>query len=223
MTVARLRTAEIAEAIRKERVRLLKESPEPVIINLDAVLTIGQSREFQWGAIKLHAPPLPFPLGARLFVAANALRDLRENQASDLSIKAAQSVVAALLRKAVKPSRSLDRLRCWSCAFTKDDPEAIEGLIRWLLMVPDEASYTPPDRKVTIDFMDNVAAFGKAFPAWMKDGWPMSWAHYQYGMRHLGRAWAREELRLASANRMAQAEQKHFKPYVAETQQAAGW
>ena len=223
MTTARLRTTEIEAAVRKERVRLLKDVPEPVIINLDAVLTIGQSRELQWGAIKLHAPPLSFPLGARLFVSANALRELREKEAPPQSIKAAQSVVAALLRQAVKPARKIDHLRCWSCVFLKDSAEDIEGLCRWLLSVPDGAGYPMPDKQITIDFMDNVAGFAKAFPAWMRDGWPMSWAHYQYGMRHLSRAWAREELRMAAASRMAQTEAKDFKPYVTETQRAAGW
>lgn len=223
MTVARIRTREIAAAVRRERVRLVKDAPEPVVINLDAVLTIGQSREVQWGAIKLHAPPLPFRLGAKLYVSANALRELREKSAPPQSIKAAQSVVAALLREAVKPARGIDHLRCWWCVFLKDSAEELQGLIRWLLFVPDEAGYVPPTRAVTIDFMDNVAVFAKSFPAWMKDGWPMSWAHYQYGMRHLARAWAREELRTASATRMAQTEAKDFKPYVMETQQAAGW
>lgn len=223
MTVARLRTTEIAAAVRKERLRLVKDAPEPVVINLDAVLTIGQSREVQWGAIKLHAPPLSFVLGARLYVSANALRDLREKKAPPQSIKAAQHVVAALLRQAVKPARSIDRLRCWWCVFLKDTPEELESLIHWLLHVPDEAGYVPPKQKVTIDFMDNVMTFAKAFPSCMKDGWPLSWAHYQYGMRHLGRAWAREELRTASATRMAQTEVKDFKPYVIETRAAAGW
>jgi hypothetical protein len=223
VTIARLRTQEIGAAVRKERLRLVKDAPEPVVINLDAVLTIGQSREVQWGAIKLHAPPLDFKMGARLYVSAHALHDLREREAPTESIKAAQFVVAALLRQAVKPARGRDRLRCWHCVFLKDSPEELEQLIHWLLHVPDEAGYVPPKQQVTIDFMDNVATFAKAFPGWMKDGWPMSWAHYQYGMRHLGRAWAREELRTASATRMAQTQVEDFKPYVLETKAAAGW
>lgn len=196
---------------------------EPKVINVDAVLVLGQERTVAWGAITLHAPPLSFILGARLLVAANALRDLREKHAPEDSIRAAQSVAAALLRQALKPIKKLDRFRCWSCVFTKDAPEDIEGLISWLLDVPDEASYQPPERKVTIDFMDNVAQFAKAFPAWVKDGWPLSWAHYQYGMRHLGRAWVREELRQAAAARAGQAEKKDFKAYITEQRPAAGW
>lgn len=223
MTIIRLRTPEIGAAVRKERLRLLKDVPEPVVINLDAVLSLGQSREVQWGAIKLHAPPLSFPLGARLYVSDHALRDLREHAAPPSSLKAAQSVVAALLRQAVRPVRALDRVRCWWCVFLRDTPEELSGLLRWLLYVPDEAAYVPPTRAVTIDFMDNVAAFSRAFPDWMQDGWPLSWAHYQYGMRHLARVWAREELRTSSATRMAQAEAKDFKPYLIDMQQAAGW
>jgi hypothetical protein len=33
----------------------------------------------------------------------------------------------------------------------------------------------------------------------MKDGWPLSWRHYVYGMAHLNRDRARESLRIASA------------------------
>lgn len=221
--IARLRTEDILAEIRRENVRVLKATPEPSVININAVLVLGQERKVQWGAITLHAPPLPFLLGAKLLVAANALRDLRDKKAPESSMKAAQSVAAALLRQALKPTKKLDRLRCWSCVFTKDSDEDVEGLIRWLIDVPDEASYTPPKKKVTIDFMDNVAQFAAAFPAWMQDGWPLSWAHYQYGSRHLGRAWVREEMRQAAASRAGQAEKKDFQEYVAEQKYAAGW
>jgi len=224
MAVRMVPRAVLAASAAQFHAARFKDVPEPVVINLDAVLTIGQTREFQWGAIKLHAPPLSFPLGARLMVAANALRDLREHKAPPTSLKHAQSVAAAYIRQAVAPATFAGRLRCWSCLFVKDDPETVEGLMRWLLMVPDQAQYQPPDRKLTVDFMDAISAFATAFPAWMgADGWPLSWAHYQYGTRHLGRAAARAELRQAVAARAGGAEAKGFKQYVAEQQQAAGW
>lgn len=39
--------------------------------------------------------------------------------------------------------------------------------------------------------------FAAAFPALMKDGVPLSWRHFVYGLAHLGRAHARESLRMA--------------------------
>lgn len=223
MVAFRLRTEDILAEVNRERVRLIKDAPEPTVINVDAVLVLGQERTVAWGAITLHAPPLSFVLGARLFVASNAIRDLQDKKAPEASVKAAQSVAAALLRKALKPVKKLDRLRCWSCVFTKDSPDEVRALIDWLLDVPDQAGYEPSSKRVTVDFMDNVAQFARSFPAWMKDGWPLSWAHYQYGMRHLGRAWVREELRLASAARAGQAEKKDFQKYVSEQKHAAGW
>jgi hypothetical protein len=221
--IARLRTEHIMAEIRRERVRLVKQAPDPVVINIDAVLTVGQSREFQWGAIKLHAPPLSFNLGARLLVASEAIKELQKKNAPPQAIKAAQSLAVALLRQAVKPSRRIDTLRCWYCVLAEDSPEETVSLIDWLLYVPDDAEYPPITKKIMVDFMDAVAAFVKAFPAWTKDGWPISWAHYTYGHRHMGRAAARDELRQAIASRAGQADMKGWREYARDQQEAAGW
>ena len=221
------RDAEIAAAVAVERakyLRLLKEAPEPVVINIDAVLAIGQSREFAWGARKLRAPPLSYAQGIRLLVAANALRDLRDKQAPPKVVQAALTLAATLIRQTVKPRHWWHGLR-WSRAFTQDDAESIEGLLRWLTDIPDQsAPPKPATRQVTVDLMDVLAEFARDFPAWVgADGFPRSWAHYLYGLRHMSRAVAREDLRHSAAARASQYETKDYNEFAREMRQAAGW
>jgi hypothetical protein len=77
--------------------------------------------------------------------------------------------------------------------------------------VPDERSRkrsrpAGPSRPGSIDLADGLAEFAAAFPAWIErdgpeKGYPLSWAHYVYGMAHLRRASLREQLRAAEAVR----------------------
>jgi hypothetical protein len=57
----------------------------------------------------------------------------------------------------------------------------------------------------------------------MKDGAPLSWKHFVYGMSCLSRSWARESLRMGSAARVAGAEEKEFGKWRGLLELAAGW
>jgi len=44
-------------------------------------------------------------------------------------------------------------------------------------------------------------------PAWVnKDGWPLSWQHYIYGLRHIAREDLRRQLWLSQAHRLSRTE-----------------
>lgn len=54
-------------------------------------------------------------------------------------------------------------------------------------------------------------------PAWCgRDGFPLSWRHYCYGLRYLGRSHIREQLARAGAARMAAAETDDYKAWYHE-------
>lgn len=209
--------------IRRERIRLVKQAPEPLVINIPVVLGFDQPREFQWGGVGLRAPPLSYRLGLRLMVAANALRELRTQKAPASQVAGVLRSTSSLLREAVHPIKCRHWLT-WRRAFRRDDPEAVEGLCCWLVDVLDEAAPPPPPKEtVTVDLVDRLAEFCRVFPAWVTNGVPRSWAHYQFGLRHLARQAAREDLRNAIATRAGQADPKGFKEYSAEVRAAAGW
>lgn len=221
-----IRPFEELEAMARERYRKKYASvPEPKVINVDALVQFTAPREFTWGGVGLRAPPLGFVAGVRLMVAANAIRDLRLAQAPPGFSQAAVVTAAALIRQTVVPLTRFRRLRWrWSGMFAHDEPEAVEGLLRWLLDVPDQAPNPPATVQVTLDFMDAFVDFVREFPAWVgPDGFPRSWAAYVYGCRNLHRSRAREDLRAAMAARAAGADVKDFKQWNNELRSAAGW
>lgn len=65
--------------------------------------------------------------------------------------------------------------------------------------------------------------YAREFPALMKDGQPLSWRHFVYGMAHLSRVNARESLKLASSTRIASAEKKDFTEWMSTQTFVAGW
>lgn len=197
--------------------------PKPNVINVDAVLVFGQARVFEFGGVGYRAPPLTYPQGIRLLVAAHALEDLIEQKAGARVVQQAARVAALSLRGVVSPVRRWRYLTAWRRPFLQAPVDELLGLLRWLVMVPDAASYQPPTKKETHDYVDALFAFARAYPALMRDGHPLSWAHYLYGNRHLGRAQVREDLRASSAARVSQAEQKEYRRYAAEMRAAAGW
>ena len=73
--------------------------------------------------------------------------------------------------------------------------------------------------------IDMAAAFALAFPAWTgPDGNPRTWQHFVYGMRHLARHRARQDLHTAEAVRMAQVTAKHdYQAWHQAKARAAGW
>ena len=52
--------------------------------------------------------------------------------------------------------------------------------------------------------LDELQVFVSERPAWVNaEGWPLSWQHYQYGLRHIAREATRRQLETAQAMRMA--------------------
>jgi len=211
----------------KRQQRIVASLPEPKVINLEALITFNAPRSFIWGGVGYRAPPLSFLAGVRLLVAANALRDLRTANAPEQTQRAAARVAAFVVRANIVPLGPMRRLR-WRLGrrpFRWDDPQELEGLCRWLHHVPDDSSAPPPPEKPGIlDFADAFAGFVRAYPAWVgTDGLPVSWAAYLYGVRHLTRAMAREDLRRAISARWAGADSKGWSTYFGEQQRLAGW
>lgn len=74
------------------------------------------------------------------------------------------------------------------------------------------------------DFADLLCEFAAAYPAWTRrDGFPLSWRHFSYGVAHLGRAYARTSLRLSAATGIAHATREDAEQWYRAQKQAAGW
>lgn len=55
--------------------------------------------------------------------------------------------------------------------------------------------------------LDELQVFVAHRPAWVnKDGWPLSWQHYIYGLRHIAREQLRYQLLLSQAMRMGRSD-----------------
>jgi hypothetical protein len=72
--------------------------------------------------------------------------------------------------------------------------------------------------------MDDVATFAAALPAWChregsEAGLPLTWRHFVYGMRHLGRAHTRTLLDRAQAARIGQNAGAGFVEWQRDAQQ----
>lgn len=221
--------AELEAFARAEYKRAWAKVPPPKVVNVAAVLAFNAPREFQWGGVGYRAPPLSFAAGVRLQVAANALRDVREAQAPPEVVRAVVRTAARLIVHAMPPRRRPRWLlrRALAAALWAASLADLEGLARWLLHVPDAGAAAPPsDKPITVDLMDNLVDYARQMPStWLDSttGFPKSWAHYQYGVRHLARAAARTDLRLATATRLGQVDQKSWRDYSTDQRAAAGW
>lgn len=75
--------------------------------------------------------------------------------------------------------------------------------------MPDDVRRPQPvsedGRDLPLDHLDALCDFAREFPAWMKDGVPLSWRHFVYGFAFLARARARDAIRSASAGAIVQA------------------
>lgn len=72
------------------------------------------------------------------------------------------------------------------------------------------SDHGPVDR----DALDELQVFVLYRPAWVgKDGFPLSWQHFQHGLRHIARTHLREQLVLAQGVRMANYEKDDWEAY----------
>lgn len=224
MIVARLTPhEELVRRIRVDAEKRIARIPAPVILNIDALVGFLQPREFTLGGVGYRAPPLRYRDGVRLQVVANTLKGLRDAGATVEQRRVPLAVAAALLRPLLSPIARWRR--AWfHRVFTLSVDEMTDLLWR-MLDVPDQSPVMPPTGPVTMDWIDELVGFARAFPpTWLdEDGMPRYWAQYLYGVRHLGRARHREDLRLAQATRAAQFVQADFDKWVTEYRAAAGW
>jgi hypothetical protein len=59
--------------------------------------------------------------------------------------------------------------------------------------------------------LDELLIFVTYRPAWVgRDGFPLSWQHYVYGLRHIARENMRHQLWMAQAYRMARVEKEDW-------------
>lgn len=214
---------ELVAAAREREARAAAEHPIPRTINVPAVLALGQPRTLDLGGVGLRAPPPSFAAGARIHVLAHALRELRQTDTLNL---ATVRLAATIALQHVTPARR--RWPGWRARFRRalqQDPATLEHLLWWLIAVRDEAPQVVTRRSsAPLDLMDQLAGFVRDMPGWTgPDGFPLSWAHYIHGTRHLQRAKAREDLRQALAVRVGGADQKSYGKFQAEWQEAAGW
>ena len=82
------------------------------------------------------------------------------------------------------------------------------GRRRFFLRGPDEVQRpTREDSQRSVrdaDALDELQIFVTYRPAWVgADGFPLSWQHYLFGLKHIAREGMRHQLWLAQATRMA--------------------
>lgn len=221
--------AKLEEYAREEYRRHFASIPEPVPVNIEAVVAFNKPRVIPWGALRYRMRPLSYAQGFNLQVAANAIRTRRlAGESTEDQRRAALRLIRPLLHP-TNPLRRFKRVPYFAA------PDfAIERLIGAMIYVPDDGAVAPPSRPMRVDLMDEMATFAHQLPAWCEPayrwlfrnpraGQPLSWAHYVYGSRHLSRDLARADLRMAVAMRMAQADKDGWKLYETEQRSAANW
>lgn len=214
-----LSRAELEALAREAYQARYREAPKPETRNADALVQLGEPRRLIWRGRRLYVPPLPYRLGARLLTVRMAI-DAGESGPRTLAL------AARLARQAVRPATLRVRLALWARGNPFRPLTRIDALqlLDTLLHVPDAAPPPPPTTRVVLDCVDSLMEFVLAFPALCHRGEPISWAHYVYGLRHLARSRAREDLRGALAGRIAQTPDKEaWSRWTAEQASAAGW
>jgi hypothetical protein len=218
--------AVLEQHARDEFARRFRDQPEPRFLNVRATLQLDAPRSLVWGGVGYWAPPLGFEDGLRLLAVSSYLADaLRQDHAAGIrtAVQTATPLLRKVLRRRPPPMwRVFARVRDAAAAqraFLHDDPEALLHLMRWLMQVEDEAPTVPPGKRVTVDLIANRYVFEDALKRE-----PRSWKDYVYGMHHVARKAAQEDLRTAVAVRIGvNADKKGWQDYEREQRPAAGW
>jgi hypothetical protein len=206
--------AEIERHARKEYAQRYSSVPEPRFINASASVSFSAPRRFMWGGVGYYCPPLSYENGLRLFAAAQALREAG-GPSAPVVLRMAVRVLRSVLHARRRPL-----WRYWSRAFYDTPAEHVEMILRGLLYVEDESPPgPPPEKRVTVDLLDNKYAFEACYKRK-----PESWADYTCGLRHIARTSSRGDLRGAVAFRVASmADKKTWRDYERDLRAAAGW
>lgn len=218
MGLRRVPQVELEAFARAEYKKKYAAVPRPKLVNLDALVEFLAPQVIAWAGVSYRAPPVSFALGVELMVAGHAMQDLRV-----AGVAPSDRMIAA--RKALSRLRSHLKGPWYRRRFHSNDPDEIEAMTWRVIYVPDEGVFPPAEGPVTMDFMDTLAAFVRDLPQWCgRDGLPLSWAHYQYGLKHLIRARHREDLRQAMAVRIAtSADKQGYQDFESQWKAAAGW
>jgi hypothetical protein len=217
MGLRRVPQVELEAFARAEYRKKYAAVPRPKLVNLDALVEFLSPQVIAWAGVSYRAPPVAFALGVKLMVAGHAMQDLRVAGAAPPVRLAAARVALSCLRSQLKGP-------WYRRHFRSTDPDEIEAMTWRVLYVPDQGVVAPDEGPVTIDYMDITAHFARELPAWCgPDGLPLSWKHYQYGLRHLRRASARETIRQATAVRAAGADAKDYRDFESAVRADAGW
>lgn len=217
MKIAKTSRAELERLAREQYAQQFGQQAPVRVRNAQAMVALGEHRPLRWRSHAYRVPPLPWKDGARLLVISQALAT-GEGAERERACKLARVVMHGLVQRR--------RFRQWGKPFlnpfrsaTVDD---LRHLADFLLHVPDEN--VPPTGKATsVDLMAGVLDFAERWPAFVNaEGYPVSWAHFQHGLRSLGRVRARDDLRAAQAARVSQAPKADWQAYSREMQSFAG-
>jgi len=166
--------------------------------NAQALVALGEHRPLRWRSHRYVVPPVPFYDGVRLLVAQQVLQHTREGEAHRQALAVARRHLRAVVRK----RRFGREWQVLGSPFRKASADEIVALIDYILDVPDETPSTGGPPAKTIDLMSGFMEAAREFPQFFgANGLPVSWAHYQYALRWVGRMRARDELREARAAR----------------------
>lgn len=217
--------AQLEQAARELYEKHFGKAAPPKVRNAQALVALGEPRALRWRGHFYRVPPVPFREGARLHVIRESLEDGENLGAEEMMLVRAAAVVSArgIMQRIAEP---LGWRRYFPLnPFRKAHIGDVRDLIAFALHVPDQtptiSTGTAPS---SVDLMDGVMEFARVFPGLLThDGLPISWAHYVYGLRHIGRTVARDTLRAAQTARLAWADKETWAQFSTPMRSAAGW
>jgi hypothetical protein len=181
-----------------------QQAAPPNVRNAEPFAALGEPRALRWRGHAYRVGPLSFATGKRLFVVAQELAATE----SAASVRVAR----ALLHDTV------------GHRFADADARELRGILHDLLYLPISTPKMSGDGAPrTVDVLGGFVEFARHFPAFMRDGFPVSWDHYQLGLAYLPQMAARDALRAAEAARAAQADKGGWQGWTHPMRHAAGW
>jgi hypothetical protein len=190
-----------------------KSAAPPEVRNAQALAALGEHRALRWRGHTYRVPPVPFTAGWQLYVTAQVLTGEYPARERDAALRVGRKVAGSLVeRRRFRPN-----------PFRNASADEVAALIEFFLHTPDDTpQYEQADQRArVVDMLDGFHEFAHVFPALMRDALPASWSHYQYGLRYLRRIRARDEIRMAQAGRLAQADLPAWRRYTDDLRRAA--
>ena len=193
--------------------------------NAPALAALGEHRPLRFAGHYYRVPMLPWRAGVRLLAVDGVLRE--EGSRPALVAEAKRKAVVTL--DACVVERRMVRRGLWfrrewlpprKSAFAvliHADTSLLRGVVGWFMEVPDEHPPAPTESRELIDLLQGFAAYMRSGWPVTPDGYPASWAHYQYCLRDMGRTEARARRQNAEDMRVAfGADEKAWKNWLRE-------